>query len=195
MHLAIIAAVFPLIFLGELPDKTMFASLLMASRGRPLSVWVGAAGAFLAHVLIAVSIGVGLFNILPHRVLNLLVAVLFAITAAIAFVSARGSGDEEEDLGPIVVPDRRKVMMTAFVVIFLAEWGDLTQVLTANFAARYHSALSVGVGAVLALWSVSAIAVVSGHGLLARLPTRSLRLVTGAVLSVLSGLELIAALR
>ena len=44
VHLAIIAAVFPAIFIGELPDKTMFASLVMATRGRPLSVWLGARG-------------------------------------------------------------------------------------------------------------------------------------------------------
>ena len=81
---------------------------------------------------------------------------------------------------------------TAFVVIFLAEWGDLTQVLTANLAVRYHSALSVAVGAVLALWSVSALAVIGGHGLLGRLPTRPLRLATGFVLSVLAVAELVA---
>ncbi len=45
--------------------------------------------------------------------------------------------------------------MTAFLVFFVAEWGDLTQILTANLAARYHSALSVGLGATLALWAVA----------------------------------------
>ena len=60
-----VLAVFPIIFLGELPDKTMFASLVMASRGRALAVWVGAAAAFALHVAIAVTIGVGVFAILP----------------------------------------------------------------------------------------------------------------------------------
>ena len=193
MHLAIIAAVFPAIFIGELPDKTMFASLVMAARGRPLSVWIGAASAFLVHVVIAVSIGVGLFKILPHRVLDLVVAGLFGVTAAVAFVAARSA--DGEVVAPMAATDPTRVVVTAFVVIFLAEWGDLTQVLTANLAARYHSALSVGLGAVLGLWAVCGIAVVGGHGLLARLPTRSLRLVTGSVLSVLAVVELIAALR
>ena len=65
MRLGIVLAVFPLIFFGELPDKTMFASLLLASRGRPLAVWVGAALAFTVHVAIAVSVGVGLVHVLP----------------------------------------------------------------------------------------------------------------------------------
>ena len=85
--------------------------------------------------------------------------------------------------------------MTAFVVIFVAEWGDLTQVLTANLAARYHAPLSVAVGATLALWTVAGLAVVGGHGLLSRLPTRPLRLVTGSVLALLSLLEFVAVFR
>jgi Ca2+/H+ antiporter, TMEM165/GDT1 family len=87
------------------------------------------------------------------------------------------------------------VFGTAFVVIFLAEWGDLTQVLTANLAVRYHSALSVGIGAVLALWTVSALAVIGGHGMLSRLPARSLRLATGIALSALAVGEVVTALR
>ena len=73
--------------------------------------------------------------------------------------------------------------MTAFVVIFLAEWGDLTQVLTANLAVRYHSALSVGGRRdPRACGRSSALAVIGGHGLLGRLPTRQLRVATGVVL-------------
>jgi putative Ca2+/H+ antiporter (TMEM165/GDT1 family) len=193
VHLAIIAAVFPAIFIGELPDKTMFASLVMSTRGRPLSVWLGAAGAFVVHVVIAVSIGVGLFKILPHRVVDLVVALLFAASAVAAFVAAREGEHHQEALVAEVHAGR--VVVTAFVVIFLAEWGDLTQVLTANLAVRYHSALSVGVGAVLGLWSVSALAVVGGSGLLGRLPTRQVRVATGVVLSVLAVVELVAGLR
>ena len=71
----------------------------------------------------------------------------------------------------------------------------LTQVLTANLAARYHAPLSVAVGAILALWAVAGLAVIGGHGVLSRLPTRPLRLVTGSVLSVLAVLGLVAAFR
>jgi putative Ca2+/H+ antiporter (TMEM165/GDT1 family) len=77
VNLTIAATVFPLVFLGELPDKTMFASLVLASRGRPVAVWAGAAAAFTAHVVIAVSVGVALFKILPHQAVDGLVAALF----------------------------------------------------------------------------------------------------------------------
>jgi putative Ca2+/H+ antiporter (TMEM165/GDT1 family) len=193
VHLAIIAAVFPAIFIGELPDKTMFASLVMSSRGKPLSVWLGAACAFVVHVVIAVSIGEGLFAILPERLVHLVVALLFGVSAAAAFIASRTADEHEEEL--IVEHAAGRVFVTAFIVIFLAEWGDLTQILTANLAVRYHSALSVGVGAVLGLWSVSALAVIGGSGLLGRLPARQLRVATGVVLSALAIWELVLGLR
>ena len=75
MQVGVIAAVFLAIFIGELPDKSMFASLVMATRGRPFSVWLGAAAAFFVHVVIAVSIGVALFKILPSQVVDFVVGV------------------------------------------------------------------------------------------------------------------------
>jgi putative Ca2+/H+ antiporter (TMEM165/GDT1 family) len=193
LDLAIVAAVFPVIFIGELPDKTMFASLVMASRGKPFMVWLGAACAFFVHVVIAVSIGVSLFKLLPKEAVDIVVAVLFAVGAVAAFVAAFEAEERQQEI--IAEHRAHRVFATAFVVIFLAEWGDLTQVLTANLAVRYGSALSVGVGATLALWSVSGLAVLGGHGLLARLPARGLRLATGAVLSVLAVVSLVAAFR
>ena len=50
---------------------------------------------------------------------------------------------EEEEIVEKEVASHRRVMVTAFLVIFLAEWGDLTQILTANLAAHYHDPLSV----------------------------------------------------
>lgn len=183
MHPAIVLAVFPVIFVGELPDKTMFASLVMASRGRPSAVWLGAAGAFLVHVIIAVTLGVGLFHLLPHRVVEGVVAVLFLFGAFLAFREAfrvEEIAEEEATEAP------GKVMTTSFLVIFAAEWGDLTQILTANLAAHYHSAASVAVGAVLALWAVAAVAVIGGQGLLRLLKVSTLRLITGGILSALA---------
>jgi Ca2+/H+ antiporter, TMEM165/GDT1 family len=196
VHLGIVLAVFPLIFFGELPDKTMFASLILASRGRPLAVWLGAALAFVVHVAIAVSVGVGLFHVLPHRAVDGLVAALFAIGAVLAF---RESGEEEEEIVAELAEGTalriHRTVGTAFVVIFLAEWGDLTQVLTANLAARYHSPLSVALGATLALWSVAAIAAFSGSALVRVLPGQLLRRITGVACAVLAVVAVVALIR
>jgi putative Ca2+/H+ antiporter (TMEM165/GDT1 family) len=187
----IIATVFPLILVGELPDKTMFASLLLSTRGRPLSVWLGAAGAFLLHVAIATTVGVGLFHLLPHRVVEVFVAALFLFGAVYAW--REGAKQEAELIEHEAAA--HTVLTTAFIVIFLAEWGDLTQILTANFAARYHSPLSVAIGSTLALWTVAAAAVAGGQGILRWIPVTVVRKFTAAVLLVLAGSSLWLALR
>jgi putative Ca2+/H+ antiporter (TMEM165/GDT1 family) len=186
-------AVFPVIFFGELPDKTMFASLVMASRGHPAAVWLGSAAAFFVHVVIAVTIGVGLFHVLPPRAVEAFVTALFLLGAVLAFREA-GSEDEEA----LVDRESRshsQVATTAFVVIFVAEWGDLTQILTANLAAHYHDPFSVGLGATLGLWSVAGIAVVSGHGIMRRIPVKRVRQFTGIVLLVLAAVAAVSTIR
>lgn len=186
VNFAIAVTVFPIIFLGELPDKTMFASLVMSTRGRPLFVWLGAAGAFMVHVVIATTIGVALFHLLPHRVLDGIVALMFLVGAGLAIREAR-KAEEEESLIESEAKSGLRVLTTAFVVIFLAEWGDLTRILTANLAANYHSPLSVGIGALSALWTVAAVAVIGGQGLLRFINIKTLRIVTAVVLVALAG--------
>jgi putative Ca2+/H+ antiporter (TMEM165/GDT1 family) len=186
VHPDVIFAVFPIVFLGELPDKTMFASLVLSTRGRPLLVWLGAAAAFTVHVVIAVTIGVALFHLLPHRALEATVAAIFFVGGALALREARKARDEEE-LVEREVESHRRVALTAFLVIFIAEWGDLTQILTANLAAHYHDPLSVGVGALLALWAVAGLAVVAGQSVLRFVNVATVRIVTAVVLFALTG--------
>ena len=176
---------FPVIFLGELPDKTMFASLVMATKGRPLHVWIGSAVAFLIHVVIAVTVGVALFHILPHEAVDAVVAGLFLFGAAYAW---REGTKEEVELAEREA-SRHGVILTAFLVIFLAEWGDLTQILMANLAARYHSPVSVAVGSVLALWAVAAIAVTGGQALVRFVNVAIIRKVMAVILVVLAGVS------
>jgi Ca2+/H+ antiporter, TMEM165/GDT1 family len=185
VSLSVLFGVFPVIFLGELPDKTMFASLVLATKGRPLMVWLGAAAAFTVHVAIAVSIGVALFTILPHRAVEAVVAVIFLAGAGLAIREARNEArheDREERLAEETALGHRRTALTAFTVVFIAEWGDLTQVLTANLAARLHSPFPVAIGAVLALWAVAALAVVGGRGLLRWVNVFTIRVVTAVIL-------------
>jgi putative Ca2+/H+ antiporter (TMEM165/GDT1 family) len=208
VDVAVVATVFALVALAELPDKTMIATLVMGSRSRPALVWVGAAAAFICHVTLAVAAG-RLLELLPHRALEAVVTVLFlggavyllfvpekeeeargeaeAATAADgtrAEVSA-GDGPVPTESGPDVRPPSGapwKVIWTAFAVIGVGEFGDLTQLLTINLTAKYHRPLSVWVGAVAGLLFVSALAAVSGRALLRVLPLSIIRRGGGVVL-------------
>jgi Ca2+/H+ antiporter, TMEM165/GDT1 family len=191
VHLTVVLSVYPIIFLGELPDKTMFASLVMSTRGRPLVVWLGAAAAFVVHVAIAVTVGVVLFHVLPQRAVSAFVAAMFVAGALLALHEAR----RPQQIVEHEVASHRRVAVTAFIVIFLAEWGDLTQILTANLAAHYHQPLAVALGAVLALWSVAALAVLGGQSLLRIVDIRKVRVVTAVVLFGLAGWAIWEAVR
>ena len=197
MNPAVIGAVFAVIFVGELPDKTMVASVVMSTRGRPFAVWLGSAAAFAVHVVIATTLGTVVFHLLSPRVVDAVVAVIFLVGAGLSVVEAvrehRSKGDPEP---PVVPPTRPgRTAATAFAVIFAAEWGDLTQLLTANLAAHYHDPLSVATGATLALWAVSAIAVTSGRWLSSVIDAVAIRIGTAVLLAGLGAYTAWEALR
>ncbi len=85
--------------------------------------------------------------------------------------------------------------MTSFLVIFIAEFGDLTQIVIVNLAARYHDPLAVGTGSLIALWAVGGLAIVGGRGLLRVVPIRLITLTGAAVMAVLAVISLISAIR
>lgn len=193
-----VAATVPLVAVAELPDKTMFATLLLSTRGRPAAVWAGAAAAFAVHVAFAATVGAALFHVLPHRAVDAVAAGLFAAGAALVLVELwrdrrRDPTDADRPLVEREMSQHRKAATAAFAVIFVAEWGDLTQILVANLAARSHSPLSVAIGAVVGLWGVAGLAVVGGRGVLRVVPVAAVRVVTAAALAALCGLSVAAA--
>ncbi|MGI5165565.1 TMEM165/GDT1 family protein [Spirillospora sp. CA-253888] len=176
------ATAFAVIFLAELPDKTMFASLAMGTRMRPLWVWFGTSSAFVVHVAIAVAAG-SVFALLPKPLVQVVAAALFAFGA---YTLLRGGDDDDED----VAAGRRvagfwPTWLTAFTVVFVGEWGDLTQITTANLAAT-RGPLSVGLGALLALMAVSALALVAGRFIADRVPLKTVQRVGGVVMIALA---------
>ncbi|MES9810407.1 TMEM165/GDT1 family protein [Streptomyces cinereoruber] len=184
MHLdplAILTA-FGLIFLAELPDKTMFASLAMGTRMRPLYVWIGTSTAFLAHVAIAVGAG-SLLGLLPGWTVKLVSALLFGFGA---FMLLRGGDDDgDDDTGGRTVTGFWPVFSTAFTTVFISEWGDLTQITTANLAAT-NGTWSTAIGSFAALTSVSALALVAGRFIAKRVPLKTVQRIGGVCMAGLA---------
>ncbi len=79
-------------------------------------------------------------------------------------------------------------------MLFLAEWGDLSQLVTAGLAARYGEPISVFVGAWLALACVAAIGVLVGRTLLRVVRPSTVRRVAGALFALLAVLAALEAL-
>jgi putative Ca2+/H+ antiporter (TMEM165/GDT1 family) len=196
---------FGIIFLAELPDKTLVASLVLGSRFRPLHVWVGAAAAFLVHVTLAVAVG-SVVTLLPRRAVDAVALVLFVVGAFLVYREGNESEAEHTAEARLVtdaeVAKARdtprgfgRVAATSFAVIFVAEMGDLTQISTANLAARFGSPVSVWLGAVLALWVVAALAIAGGRTLLRLIPVKMITRIAAAAFSVLALLSLIDVIR
>jgi len=182
VSLSIVAITFGLIFVAELPDKTMIATIVMSSRYRPLPVWIGAAAAMVVNSGVAVAAG-RLLELLPHRAVEAVVAVFFAAGALYLLLVKEKVEEEHGEREAQKVRSARHVALASFTVIVVAELGDLTQILTANLAAHYHSPLSVFVGSAAALVAVMGVGVVGGRVLLRVLPLATIRKVAGVVLA------------
>ena len=197
IDLAIVATTFALILPAELPDKTFIATLVLATRFRHLWVWLGVITAFAVQVLIAVTAG-GLLALAPQRLVLGITFVLFAVGAFVMIkggLSSRAAEQAAADDEAAEISDRAdteraltpaKVFALSFVVLFTAEWGDLSQLLTAGLAARTGEPLSVFLGSWTALVVVSGLAVLAGTWLRSRVPIWRIRLVSGGILTALA---------
>ena len=192
IDLVVVALAFGAIFVVELPDKTFIATLVMSTKMRPLFVWIGVALAFLVQTGVAVGVGKAA-SFLPEQLIHTVAALMFVIGAIILFRQAR-SADEDEPGQEDEYAARSdsaahgfKVVATSFVVLFAAEWGDLSQLLTISLVAKYDDPVSVFIGAWGALLAVSGLAVIVGRLLLQRVRLSVLHYV-GATVCVLMAL-------
>lgn len=182
MSLSVVALTFGLIFVAELPDKTMIATIVLASRRRPLPVWAGAATAMVFNSALAVGVG-RLFELLPHRALETVVAALFTAGSLYLLISREESAARHAENNAERARGGRHIALASFIVIVAAEFGDITQVLTANLAAHYRQPWAVFTGASTALVVVAGIGAIGGRALLRVLPLGVIRRLAGALLA------------
>jgi len=196
------AATFLAVLPAELPDKTILAALILSSRYRPGYVFTGAAAGFLVQVVLGVAAG-GALSLLPHRPVEGAAAAAFAVGAVLLWRYKEGGGeggeegtDDDDEGGRDGMRDGFwPVFGTSFAVVFLAEFGDLTQFMTVSLAARFHNPIAVGAGATLALWTAAGLAVLVGWRLLKLIPMHWLTRGAAVIMLILAGTSLYAALR
>ena len=169
MELSTLLSTFGLIFLAELGDKTQLTAMALALRYPWKRIFIGIAAAFTVLNLAAVLVGRVLFMVLPLFWVTLISALLFLY---FGYSTLKNSCAEEDDDGP--PPTAADAVRTAFLMIFMAELGDKTQLVTASQAAQHSGSLSgmgsVFVASTLALWSVSLIGIFAGKQLVKLIP-------------------------
>ncbi len=190
-----LATTFAIIFLAELPDKTMVATLVLTTRYRAWPVFVGVVSAFAVQCVVAVAFGSAI-TLLPDQVVAAVVAVLFGVGAFLLLREgfSKADTDETDAAGSNAATPFLRSALTSFGVLFAAEWGDASQLATAGLTARYGEPVAVGVGAWLALTAVAGIAVLVGRKIAGRIPTHLIQRVAGFVFAAFTVVALWAAI-
>jgi putative Ca2+/H+ antiporter (TMEM165/GDT1 family) len=196
MELGIIAATFAAIFIVELPDKTFIATLVLATRYKGLAVWIGVGLAFGVQTLVAVTVGY-FATLLPARLVESVSLVIFLVGAVVLYRSAPGADaaekEQEEEYAAAAADPKSffKAIVASFLLLFAAEWGDLSQLLTISLVGTYKDHVNVFIGAWAALLTVSGLAVLAGRVLLRYLKLSMLHYIGAAVCLVLAAVTLV----
>jgi putative Ca2+/H+ antiporter (TMEM165/GDT1 family) len=174
--------VFALMFVLELPDKTFLATVIMSTKARPLMVAFGASLALTVQMAVAVGAG-SLLTLFPVHWKDLIVGVLFLGGAAyLLFVPESEEEEKGRREGELEkFGSRWKEITTAFVVVFIGEFGDLTQIQGANFEAKLHQPLEVFLASSLAMICVTFIGAYSGRALQRVVSLKRIRLGGGLI--------------
>jgi putative Ca2+/H+ antiporter (TMEM165/GDT1 family) len=177
-------ATFLLIALAEFGDKSQLVCMSLAARQRGLPVALGAVAAFALLNLLAVLFGAAVAAWLPEWVVTITVAVLFAVFGinALRYVNEDNAGEIAEQTG-------HGVFATTFVLIFLAEFGDKTQIAVAGLGSTTEAA-AVWLGATLALAATSILGVVAGRTFLHRLSLLWIHRISGVFFLALASYAL-----
>jgi putative Ca2+/H+ antiporter (TMEM165/GDT1 family) len=177
MDLAVFFTTFGIIFLAELGDKTQLTAMALAVRFPWEKTFVGIAAAFAILNLGAVVLGKLLFALLPLFWIKLVSAGMF-LFFGVATLTGKGFDKEEEETKEKRYGGRGGVV-TSFLMIFVAEMGDKTQLVTASMAAQQDAPLAVFAGSTLALWSVSLLGIFAGRKLIQFIPLSRIHKVAG----------------
>ncbi|CAI5734726.1 unnamed protein product [Hyaloperonospora brassicae] len=204
------------IWATEIGDKTFFIAAILSMKKDRVVVFAGAIGALIVMTVLSVVMGVVATKFLPPSVTHYLGAVLFVLFGVKMLYDARemnavGPSDElieveEELMGKktenglsaeqveegVVKPEGStdgmiQVFSQTFLMTFLAEWGDRSQIATVTLSAT-KDAFGVTLGAILGHSMCTGIAVVGGKFLAKRISERTVTLV-GGVLFVLFALH------
>jgi Ca2+/H+ antiporter, TMEM165/GDT1 family len=189
-----IVYVFGIIFVAELPDKTALASLVLATKYKARDVIAGAWLAFLVQTAVAVVAG-SLLQLLPAKPVHIAAGIGFLVFAVLAFRRKEAEAFIKEEEA-VQAEQHRHVpaWLASFLVVFAAEWGDLTQLATAALVARTGETASVAIGAMAALWTVTVLAAVAGAQMSRFLTPKVLNIASGILFGIIGIIVIATAL-
>jgi Ca2+/H+ antiporter, TMEM165/GDT1 family len=182
-----------LITVSELGDKTFFIAVILAMHHSRRLVFIGVTAALAAMTILSVLLG-QTASLLPKVYIHYAEIVLFIAFGIKLLYEARkmpAACDTEVveeakaavEQADLQLPKRKtasSILIEAFVLTFMAEWGDRTQIATIALAAG-NNPIGVTIGAILGHAICAAIAVIGGKMIAGRISERQLTLVGGCL--------------
>lgn len=186
------AVAFGTVFIAELPDKTMFATIVLTTRyRRPWAVLIGVTIAMTLHSVLAVLVGSALRR-LPDTPVQLAVAAMFLIGGLLMIFGGGDDDDDPETVKPAATTGA--VIAATALIIGLAEFGDFTQLATIGVVAKYGYAVAVALGSIVAHIAVAGFAILTGAWLERHMPVRLIQRIGGALFIVFAIVTLAGAI-
>jgi putative Ca2+/H+ antiporter (TMEM165/GDT1 family) len=179
--------VFAVIGGTEFIDRTNFALIALTAKRPPLPAWVGAATAFIATSAIAVVVGTVLIDVIGGHVVYLRLAGGIFLLGYAAYLALAPEGTR-------TTPGSGSTAIAAFLLIFLLELGDTTQIFMIVFVATFLEPVTVFLAGALALCCVAASGCYIGSRLGARVEPKVLDKVVIVILSVIGVVTIVLAL-
>lgn len=165
------------IAIAELGDKTQLSILLLSSRTKKYSyIFLGVFLAFLIVDGIAILAGKLISSVVDLTILKPLSGIVFIIFGVYMLLNKKKEKQEKKF--------EKNILISAFLMIFLTEWGDKTQVAAALFATQYNMLL-VLIGTMLALSILSVIAIFFGKIISKRINSRLMKNISGVIFIIL----------
>jgi Ca2+/H+ antiporter, TMEM165/GDT1 family len=181
-------ASFGLTFVAELGDKTQLVILTLSAKYGFRQVFLGAAAAFTLLNLLAVSVGLVLYEFVPESVIKYTVSAVFIVFGIFMLLPQRDKEEEAEENGPGGEPSeaeprkkQRGPLLSSFLLICLMELGDKTQLSLLALTAKYSQPVFVFIGGTLALWATSLIGALVGTGVGRFIPQVWMRRISGVI--------------
>ena len=160
----------------EFGDKTQLGVLTLSARYRLRApIFLGAMVAFAIVCTLGVGIGEALLSVLPVWLLSKISGIVFL---ALGLLTLRGLEKEE---ATSMIGQRRGPFASTFLMIFVSEFGDKTQIATITLAAKFGSPLEVLIGALLALGAVTALGTLVGERIARIVPMNIIRKIAAAI--------------
>jgi len=169
----------------EFGDKTQLGVLTLSARYKVRApIFLGAMAAFAIVCTLGVAIGEALLSVLPVWLLPKISGIAF-ITLGLLMLSGLKKENESSIIG-----QRRGPFASTFLMIFVSEFGDKTQIAMITLAAKFGSPLEVLGGALLALGAITAVGTLVGERIARIVPMSIIRKAAAAIFVAIGLLSL-----